>query len=105
MKIIVDDAGHAQLIIAMRIHAPANVRLAVLIEMDAQYRAKFEEDGVSLAENDYTFLALSLSTPECKCSVTYKSPLDVPLDDVVCEHGNYLLMWTDDEERKLDVEN
>ncbi len=89
----VKTAGEATLIVAMRLTVPAELRLATLIEMDAAFRAEFAEDGIELIEENYIFLALSLSAPGCKCSVKYRRPEDVPLVDVLCEHGNYLLKW------------
>lgn len=71
---------------------PENLRRATLLEMDAECQARLSKREIDL-EYGYTFLALSFSTPECKCSVTYKSPHDVPLENVICEHGNYLLRW------------
>lgn len=81
--------------VALRINAPPKVRFAVLVELDSQYRAKFEENGIDLAKNDYIFLALSFSPENCGCSVAYKRPQDVPLEDVLCEHGNYFLRWVE----------
>lgn len=88
--------GETEYITSLRFNEPVHARLASLLAMDAHYRAKLEESGVNLAEVNYTFL--SISSDMCGCSVKYKHVLDVPLTDVLCEHGNCLLRWTDDKD-------
>lgn len=83
---------------ALRINTPASNRYAALVEMDTECRSKWKEKGVDVATVDYTFLVLSLWVPGCECSVTYERPQDVPLENVLCEHGNYLLLWTEPQE-------
>lgn len=74
----------------LEIAGPETDRREFLRQLETETKAALEEKGVVFPYLKYTFFRVSLP---CGCQRSWKTANDVPLTNVICEHGKLMLSW------------
>tara|TARA_B100000497_G_scaffold117597_1_gene142999 strand:- start:664 stop:912 length:249 start_codon:yes stop_codon:yes gene_type:complete len=68
------------------------LRRSVVAKLDKEMLDK-------LLNRDSKFTLLHIKREDCGCEFKYQTELDIPSENVICEHNNKVIYYTDDYSR------
>ena len=74
-----------------------NNSLINIIAQDREALIAFLKQNVSGKPD----VLMNLQRADCKCSIQYPTYEDIPDNDVVCEHGHYMILYVDKQPKNV----